>query len=117
MIKKINLKTKYETKIYGLGEVYEIISIEKLRKKLLKKYVYGILVLSDKNIDYKKPLLKGTIDNPPWKSNKINKEKWTVKIWPIKVTAKVLFHIMVFFEIFRKQKKAHMKYVFYQDEK
>ena len=48
MIKKINLKTKYETKIYGLGEVYEIISIEKLRKKLLKKQLIILEIKTQK---------------------------------------------------------------------
>ena len=40
-IAAVDIQNSYQTEIFGLGEVYEIMSIERLRKKLLKKYFAG----------------------------------------------------------------------------
>ena len=40
-LKKINISETYQTEIFGLGDIYEIMSVENIRQKLLAKFSDG----------------------------------------------------------------------------
>jgi len=81
----LDIRREYARKINGLGEIYEIMSVERLRKRLRRKYGRGILFLSPnkehsgrglKRNDLIKKLKResytviesGFVDCPPWGS-------------------------------------------------
>jgi len=125
-IRKIDIRTAYEKPIYGLGEIYEIMSIERLRGKLLKKHAAGYLYLcSNKQHSQRgltiddlkqafpdeKILIWGYTDCPPWQSSpreEVNKKKYPALILYF---AKFIFFILLRFEPFwTDASKAHMIY-------
>jgi hypothetical protein len=85
-IVSLDLENPYRAKIAGLGEIYEIMSVERIRRKMKKKYSGATLHLAS-NRDHgsrglslgelennlqnenKKILEKGFADSPPWKSS------------------------------------------------
>lgn len=121
---KINLKEKYQREIFGLGEVYEIISVNFLRKKLLRKFKSGVLYLaSNKNHSLRelKDLIhkgeelvikEGYVDSPPWSSRPRGQENKKSYNWLIVFLAKIIFYFLVRFEFFwQNPKKSHMIYL------
>jgi len=127
---ELNLNDTYYTEIFGFGEVYEIVSVERLRKKLKKKYKTGkILLTSNRNhsdkgltleelIDYAKSknlqiIEFGYVDCPPWQSKKRTK-CGTITRNPIIITlAKIVFYFISLLEDITVSKyRAHMVYVF-----
>ena len=132
-IVKQKLNQVYRPQIFGLGEIYEIASVEKRRKMLLREYPSGYLYLSsNKNhqgrgatlkelanfvskISYQKIIMKGYVDSPPWISKpKDEKSKSSYLKYPTVVFfAKMFFPLMVNLEfIWQGEKRSHMVYVF-----
>lgn len=131
-ITKITLGQEYRRKITGLGDIYEIISVNKKRLDLKNKFTRGSLFLSS-NKDHSgrgftlsemkrkiletKPKRKildfGYIDCPPWsssprKAGDVNKIiYYKAVLFPIKI----LFSFLVLWEFFwAKPKTSHMVY-------
>ncbi|PIY97240.1 MAG: hypothetical protein COY66_00635 [Candidatus Kerfeldbacteria bacterium CG_4_10_14_0_8_um_filter_42_10] len=125
-INKINLSQTYQREIFGLGEIYEIMSVERLRKKLSKKHHSGTLYLASNQqhgnrgmrleelAEYLTSqngliLEKGLVDSPPWNSAPLEKgvKKQYNKL--IIVVAKTIFYLLIRLEfLWRGQKKSHM---------
>lgn len=121
---KLPLCKKYTTNIMGLGELYEIRSINKLRRRLSKIHSEGILFLLPCNnlsrndiFCFEKKLRrenmkiveKGFVDCPPWDSNPRKEPSFILKY---KFLIRFLFIIIIFlinFEFLWK-KKGHMIY-------
>jgi hypothetical protein len=129
-IKKLDLSETYKTEILGLGEIYEIMSIEHLRKKLSKTFSAGELYLVSNHSHSKRGLTgkelisqlkeqniavweKGFVDSPPWSSNplSINEKK---SYHPVTIFwAKIIFSILIPLEFFWSgPRKSHMLYCF-----
>jgi hypothetical protein len=101
-------------RIRGYGELYEIISVESLRKRLLRKGYApdSVLLLAPKGyflmdaINGREILTGGFVDRPPWASNpKPNGSeppKDGIRL------AKAIFRVLLLFE---KLNRAHMVYV------
>lgn len=131
-ILKLNLTDKYKCEIKGLGEVFEIVSVETLRKSLLAKYNHGFLFLASNRdhsgrgfskedleteiiIDKLKLISSGYADAPPWRSNpKEQSEKGLAYSKFIICLAEILFKlwIPVFERFYRTRKKAHVIWAF-----
>jgi len=131
-ILKLNLSEEYRCKVKGLGEVFEIVSIEILRKSLLKKNGSGMLYLSS-NYDHSKRgytradlekeirtddlklVCSGYADAPPWNSdpNEENEKGFAYNKFVI-FLSEFLFNIWIpFFERFyRTPEKAHVTWAF-----
>jgi hypothetical protein len=126
--KIIKLDEKYDVSVFGLGEVYEMMSVERIRKKLLKKYGSGTLYLAPnkKHIqrgitlgEMKRALIssgseflaKGFADSPPWNSNprgEDNKRNYSPFIVLI---AKIIFFFLVRIEFLQAgPRHSHMIY-------
>ena len=129
-IKKISLTETYQTEVLGLGEIYEIMSVEHLRKKLSKTVPAGELYLVSNYSHSKRGLTgkelisklkeqdiiiweKGFVDSPPWGSKPLSaSEKKSYGSAAI-FLAKIIFSILIHLEFFwRGPKKSHMLYCF-----
>lgn len=129
-IKKLDLSKTYQTEVLGLGEIYEIMSIERLQKKLRKTFTAGELYLVSNYAHSKRGLTgqelisemkkqniiiweKGFVDSPPWGSKPLpTSEKKSYKSTTI-FFAKVIFSLLIPLEFFwRGSKKSHMLYCF-----
>jgi len=112
---------KYGIPILGSGEIYEIISVNRLLKILDKKYGKCRVYLMDNkehNNDFSKIVRKaqedgstevletGFVDVPPWKSSLRESPR---RLIPPRFFCEFLFKILVQFER-RNAKSAHMKY-------
>jgi len=112
---------KYGAPILGSGEIYEIISVNRLLKILDKKYGKCRVYLMDNkehNNDFSKIVRKaqedgstevletGFVDVPPWKSSLRESPR---RLIPPRFFCEFLFKILVQFER-RNAKSAHMKY-------
>ncbi|OGI17225.1 MAG: hypothetical protein A2Z52_01525 [Candidatus Moranbacteria bacterium RBG_19FT_COMBO_42_6] len=127
-ITAVDIQNSYQTEIFGLGEVYEIMSIERLRKKLLKKYFAGKLFLSSnkkhsgrgmtlddlkKYLYNKKIVASGFVDCPPWPSAPLGHQERENYPYPIVLLAKSIFFILILFEpLWRNPQRSHMTYCF-----
>lgn len=130
-ILKIKVSNRYDCEIVGLGEIYEIISVEYRRNKLMKQYKRGFLYLSS-NKDHsgrgftkqevedeakKDGLLvveSGYADSPPWSSNPAQEHTKKLQIPFMSSLAKILFNIWIpiMERFYLKKKVAHCVYVF-----
>lgn len=128
---KINIKTEYSRPIYGLGEIYEVGSVNWKRIGLLKKYHQGEMYLSsNKNHSnrgyslselrhivknkYKLILDSGYVDCPPWSSDPRGENSINQVIYNnlVVLLAKIFFRFYYRFEFFTaRPKTAHMVYV------
>ena len=127
-IETLALNKPYQIQIFGLGEVYEIMSVESLRKKLWQKYDSGWLYLAT-NKDHKGRgitledledylrnqqstiIKKGYVDSPPWSSRPLGerREKEYNKI--IVFLAQIIFFFLLRLEfLWQGKKKSHMIY-------
>ncbi|PIS42621.1 MAG: hypothetical protein COT24_02375 [Candidatus Kerfeldbacteria bacterium CG08_land_8_20_14_0_20_40_16] len=125
-INKISLSQSYQREIFGLGEVYEIMSVERLRKKLLKKHSYGTLYLASNQQHNNRGvvleelakqlagqnysiLAKGFVDSPPWRSAPLEKEIKKSYNKLIIAAAKIIFYLLIKIEfLWQGRKKSHM---------
>ncbi|KQC11925.1 MAG: hypothetical protein APR54_10375 [Candidatus Cloacimonas sp. SDB] len=127
-ILKLNLSEIYTCEIKGLGEVFEIVSIETLRKSLLTKYKHGVLFLASNSDhsgrgftkeDLEAAIIKdklqltssGYADAPPWKSNpKEEADKGLAYNKLIIRLAEILFKLWIpaFERFYRTRNKAHV---------
>jgi hypothetical protein len=125
----LDLDTPYRTQISGLGEIYEVMSVERIRRKLKNKYSGATLYLAsnkyhggqgltlnelENNLlkENKKILKKGYADSPPWRSSPlaIGQAK---KYSPIIIFAgKIIFWFLIHAEfIWQGQGASHMVFV------
>jgi hypothetical protein len=125
--------TRYNCEILGFGEIFEIKSVERIRKRLLKKYKNGILYLSSnkdhsgrgftrEEIEQKvrddglEILESGYADAPPWKSDPLESGQQSSKMG-IPILSKLvplifILWIPLFEQFYRKRRKAHIAWVF-----
>ena len=130
---KQDIRQCYECEVLGFGEVFEIISVERIRKRLLRKYGDGQLYLSsnkdhsgrgftkeevEKTIinDELELLDSGYADAPPWKSDPLESGQTSPKM-KNKVVSKmvpVLFHVWIplLERYYRKRRRAHVVWAF-----
>ena len=95
----------YTTEIKGFGEVYEVMSVERLRKKLLKRYGanYTLYLVSLR--------LGGFVDCPPWNSKPRAKHR---KLSRVATTlARFIFAMILPLERFNK---PHMMWMLQEDQ-
>lgn len=129
-IKKIDLSETYQTEVLGLGEIYEIMSVERLRKKLLKTFTFGDLYLVSSYSHSKRGLTgkefiselkgkniiiweKGFVDSPPWNSSPLSLDEKKCYGKTTIFFAKFIFFILIYLEFFwRGPRKSHMLYCF-----
>jgi hypothetical protein len=125
-IEKIDLSQEYKSEIFGLGEVYEIMSVENIRKKLLKKFRSGTLYLASNKGHIQRGMTlddlenqlsgsgfvileKGYADSPPWQSKprgKNNRRNYPSLIISI---SKMIFFFLVRLEAIREgSENSHM---------
>lgn len=103
--------------IRGYGEIYEMISVERIRRKMLKRYgskvkFYLMEELTLHFIDEDRFIEVGEVDNPPWKClpRSIGNYK---RINPLFMALSVaIFKVMVLFEspIWSRFYKPHLYY-------
>lgn len=126
-IKYLDLNDSYKTEIFGLGEVYEIMSVERIRKRLAGKFQNGTLCLSS-NIGHLRGMTlddltsqltdsgftildKGYADSPPFHSRprgKDNSRNYSPLIVNI---SKIIFFFLVKMEFLRENSnRSHMIY-------
>lgn len=128
-IVKLDLHQKYQPEIFGFGEVYEQISVEKKRKNLEKKFAAGSLFLcankqqADRGMTLKELITKvkskdyqilscGFLDSPWWSSCPRRDKSFFIALPLLIVLAQLIFRILVFFEFLcQGEKKAHLVYV------
>jgi len=130
---KQDVHQKYDCKILGFGEIFEIKSVERIRKKLIRKHQDGVLYLSSnkdhsgrgftreelekaiKNDDLEL-MESGFADAPPWKSDPLETGQQSSKmsIPILSKLAPILFvlWIPVFEKFYRKRRKAHVVWAF-----
>lgn len=127
-MKKIDLEERYQRDIFGLGEIYEIRSVEKLKKRLFRKYHSGTLCLAsnqqhgsrgislDQLDSYltsqnRAVLEKGFVDSPPWKSAPLEKEAKKHYNKLIITLAKIVFYFLIKLEfLWNGKSRSHMVY-------
>lgn len=130
---KLNVHETYTCEVKGFGEVFEIKSVERIRKKLKRKYKNGMLYLSS-NKDhcgrgYTREELERTLredeleveesgyaDAPPWRSDPIEEgetsSKMSIPVLPAVVPFIFTLWIPLFEGFYRKRKKAHVAWAF-----
>lgn len=131
-IKKINLKEPYQADILGLGEVYEIMSVEKARKRLAKRYTDGELYLASNKSHSDRGLTlselrcrlekqgitvrqQGYTDSPPWLSKPLTKADKKSYSPIILFSAKIIFAFILPMEfIWQGPQRSHMIFCFSQ---
>ncbi|MFZ5366486.1 MAG: hypothetical protein ACOZBZ_04345 [Patescibacteria group bacterium] len=123
--KKLPLWQKYKPKIYGLGEVYEQISVERKKKRLKEKFGSGILFLCpnkkhsgrglaleelQEKVRQQKYLIltSGFVDSPPWRSSPGKRKGLKLPLF----LAKIIFYGLSFLESFWEgEENSHIVYV------
>ncbi len=132
-IEKLNINNKYCCEIKGFGEIFEIKSIERIRKRLKNKHGEGLLYLASNKdhsgrgfikeevenhlqTDDLKLIASGYADAPPWKSKPLQSgEKSNVIQNPLlSAIIPILFSIWIplFEKKSKKRKKAHVVWAF-----
>lgn len=127
-IKYLDLNDSYEAEIFGLGEVYEIMSVERIRGRLLGKFQSGTLCLAPNKSHIQRGMTlddlasqladsgftvleKGYADSPPWQSKprgKDNRRNYSSLIINI---SKIIFFFLVRIEFLRENsRRSHMIY-------
>jgi len=83
----------FEGEVRGLGEVYEVMAVERLRKKLVRIYGKGKLYLVPYSHKEFLPEIDGVVDCPPWESRlkDIGNKPSKIKVW----LAKPIFWILI----------------------
>ena len=130
---KLELNEKYRCEILGVGEIFEIISLENRRKKLRKKYKIGTIYLfsnkdhSGRGVtkeeieqalkdDGLKLIESGYADAPPWKSNPATEGDKTLmnSIPCLSIFGWVLLTLLVplFERFYLKRNIAHVTWAF-----
>jgi len=127
---KLSINQPYRRTIMGLGEIYEITSVEKQKKILQRKFMKGIMFLSAKRnyqgrVNFNelkkearregfKILASGFVDSPLWPSRpRVDKKSPLLRYPWLVILAKMFFNLLVFLEfIWRGEKISHMIYVF-----
>lgn len=128
---KLALNQPYQPEIMGLGEIYEIISVEYRQKILQQKFEKGIMFIGA-NKNYRgrgltlsrlkrkvcqegfEVLASGFVDSPPWPSRPRvgNKSPLLKYLWLV-MLAKFISKILVFLEfLWQGDRFSHMIYVF-----
>lgn len=129
----------YTCRIFGLGELFEIVSVNYVLKKLRRRYKSGMIYLAsnkshsgrgftlkDLEEEIEKDGLKlvssGFADAPPWKSNPREGENqsFTIRVLVLPQFAKVLFHVWIPLceRFYRNEHRAHIVWAFgKEDEK
>lgn len=127
-IRKINLKEEYTRPILGLGEIYEIMSVERKRKNLLRKFGQGEIFLAANKehsghgitlADLKNYLKSqgfnildtGYIDSPPFASRPLSpdQKRFYADNLFINYFAKIIFWFLIWLEfLWQGPKKSHM---------
>jgi hypothetical protein len=130
-ILKIDLQEKYTCDIHGLGEIYEIISVEFIRCRLKKLYGHGTLYLCSNKIhsgkgfsfndladaakrDGHDVISQGLVDCPPWKSAEITMGISKKMRFPFSVIiSKIIFTIWIplFEHRYSSIQRAHALYL------
>ena len=130
---KQDVHQKYDCEILGFGEIFEIKSVERIRKKLIRKHQDGVFYLSS-NRDHsgrgftkeevENALLKdelellesGYADAPPSKSDPLESGQKSSKMKNAAVSkmVPVLFYLWIplFEKYYRKRRKAHVVWAF-----
>lgn len=127
---KLSIDKSYRRTIMGLGEIYEITSVEKQKKILQRKFHEGTMFLAAKR-NYQgrvafdelkkevyregfKVLASGFVDSPLWPSRpRVDKKSPLLRYPWLVILAERLFNLLVFLEfIWRGKKISHMIYVF-----
>jgi len=129
-VKVLDINEEYCVEILGLGEIYEIASVERLRKRLRKKYGGGILFLASNKdhsgrgltleelVEYVKShglkvIEAGYVDSPPWPSRKKEVPRNVVEHAIILSLARRIFDVLSNFErLTSSRRRAHMVYCF-----
>lgn len=131
-VKKFRIDEPYVTAILGLGEVYEMMSVNRLRKKLLREYEGGVLIVAS-NADHRaggvsreelteiaqvegKPILgTGFVDTFPIPSapRAAGSERAWCR-WPgVIFLARVIFWFLLWLEpLLAGPRRSHMRYIF-----
>jgi len=126
---KLDMSEPYTCEVKGFGEIFEIKSVERIRKRLKRKYKDGMLYLSS-NKDHsgrgftREEMEKairddgleveesGYADAPPWQSDPIEEgetsSKMNFPILPLVVPFIFTLWIPLFEGFYRKRKKAHI---------
>jgi hypothetical protein len=123
--------------VRGLGELFEIVSVNYVLKKLRQRYKSGMIYLASNRVhsgrgftrqaleeeiekDGLKLVSSGFADAPPWRSNpKDNESKsLTIRIPFLPQFAKILFHIWIplYERFYRNEKRAHIVWAFGQED-
>jgi len=130
---KLDVHEPYACEVKGFGEIFEIKSVERIRKRLKRKYKNGVLYLSS-NKDHsgrgftREELERairddgleveesGYADAPPWRSEPIEEgdmsSKMSIPILPVVVPFIFSLWIPLFECFYRKRKKAHIAWAF-----
>jgi hypothetical protein len=124
----LDLNSRYKVEIFGLGEVYEMMSVERIRKRLIGKFQSGTLYLSPNKSHIQRGMTlddlmnqladsgfqildKGYADSPPCQSrprDKDNRRNYSPLIVSV---AKIIFFFLVRMEFLRENaKRSHMIY-------
>jgi hypothetical protein len=132
---QLDLDKKYVKEVLGLGEIYEIMSIERTRLRLKRKFHEGVLFLATNGKHLKggisvEELIKflkeknfdvidfGFVDCPPWRSYSLShnnrgarRKSSLIRHGLLVKAAKSIFRIILCFErCFANSKRAHMVY-------
>jgi hypothetical protein len=131
---KLSIKNAYSRPIFGLGEIYEIGSVNWKRLILKNKFGDGTMYLASNkdhsgrgvSLDELKKVVKsesktildyGYVDCPPWSSEPRGEANINRVIYNKKMVflVKIVFQSLFLFEfIFANSRKAHMIYVLAQ---
>jgi hypothetical protein len=124
----------YTRPIFGLGEIYEIMSVERTRKKFVSSYPESTILLSSNSThsgrgvsleqmnEYCvtqgiKVIASGYVDCPPWSSAPRHTERGMMKNKPLTSIAKLIFFFLIRLEfLWRNGKNSHMVYCLAKDE-
>ena len=117
----LQITEKYDIPVHGIGEIYEIKSVEKLRKRLLREYYSGLLILipniiildTSENTEYLDNITTefGYTDCPLWSSKPKPDGSPPNKL--VQILLKPVIYILVLLEgAFPTQATPHIKYLF-----
>ncbi len=130
---RLEVKDPYTCEVKGFGEIFEIKSVERIRKRLKRKYSEGMLFLSSNKAHsgrgFTRDELERTIreqgmevaesgyaDAPPWRSDPMQEgemsSKMSIPVLPVLIPLLFTLWIPLFEGFYRKPKKAHVAWAF-----
>lgn len=136
-IVKQKINEDYTCQVWGLGELFEIVSVNYVLRKLRQRYKSGMIYLASNKThsgrgftrraleaEIKKNGLSlvssGFADAPPWKSNpkEGGKQSITMRILFLPWLANALFHIWMPLceRMYRNENRAHIVWAFGQED-